>query len=112
MNISRKWISALAATAAVSLFSLSSNAAELAHEAGRSKTVKLWDLDLTKPEDVQTFNARVRAAANDVCSSEAHRFWKTTRRPAPMGWHESCVNDATQAALRDVGNRRLAMLFE
>jgi UrcA family protein len=109
MNTSHKWISALAAAAAVSLFSLPSNAAEPAGNSGISKTVKTWDLDFAKTEDVQTFNARVRDAANDVCAAEAHRHWAQTRRAVPIGWRERCVNDAVEAAVREVGNRRLAM---
>jgi UrcA family protein len=106
MTTSRKWISLLAATAALSLFALSSNAAET--DTGLSKTVKTWDLDFAKSADVQTFNARVRDAAHDVCAAEARRFWQTTRRPAPSGWRERCVNNAVDAAVREVGNRGLA----
>src|SRR5688572_14048241 len=109
MNTSHKWVSALAAAAAMSLFSLPSNAAEPAGNSGLSKTVKTWDLDFAKTEDVQTFNARVRDAANDVCVAEERRHWSNTRRPAPSGWRERCVNDAVDAAVREVGNRRLAM---
>ena len=109
MNTSHKWICALAAAAAVSLFSLPSNAAEPAGNSGLSKTVKTWDLDFAKTEDVQAFNARVRDAANDVCTAEARRHWSSTRRAAPSGWRAQCVNDAVDAAVRDVGNRRLAM---
>ena len=109
MTTSHKWIASLAAAAALSLFSLPSNAAEPATASGISKTVKTWDLDLAKTEDVQTFNARVRDAATDVCVAEARRHWSNTRRPVPMGWRERCVNDAVQAAVAEVGNRRLAM---
>src|SRR5688572_16976715 len=107
MTTSRKWISCLAATAALSLFSLSSNAAE--KSTALSKTVKTWDLDFAKSADVQTFNARVRDAAHDVCAGEARRYWQTTRRPAPSGWREQCVNDAVDAAVREVGNRGFAL---
>ena len=109
MNVSHKWISALAAAAAVSLFSLPGNAAEPTRNPGLSKSVKTWDLDLAKTEDVQTFNARVRDAANDVCTAEARRHWSNTRRSVPFGWLDRCVNDAVEAAVREVGNRRLAM---
>jgi UrcA family protein len=109
MNTSHKWISALAGTAVLWLVSLPGNAAEPDRNSAHSKTVKTWDLDFAKTEDVQTFNARVREAANDVCAAEAHRYWSNTRRPVPMGWRERCVNDAVDAAVREVGNRRLAM---
>jgi UrcA family protein len=109
MNTSQKWLAALAVTAAVSLFSLPTNAAEPAGNSGLTKTVKTWDLDFAKSEDVQTFNARVRDAANDVCADEAHRHWSKTRRAVPIGWRERCVNDAVEAAVREIGNRRLAM---
>ena len=62
MTTSQKWISSLAAVAALSLFSLSSNAAE-SNNSALKKTVKTWDLDFAKSADVQTFNARVRDAA-------------------------------------------------
>jgi UrcA family protein len=108
MITSQKWISSLAAAAALSLFSLSSNAAETNNSA-HSKTVKTWDLDFAKSADVQTFNARVRDAARDVCAAEARRHWSSTRRAAPSGWREQCVNDAVDAAVREVGNRGLAL---
>jgi UrcA family protein len=108
MTTSFKWISSLAAATAVSLFSLSSSAAEPADAA--SKTVTMWDLDLAKSADVQTLYARLRDAAADVCRDEAHRHWSTTRRAVPMGWTDRCVSDAVKAAVRDVGNRRLATL--
>ena len=107
MNPSYKLIASLAATAAAALFSLSCHAAET--NDAISRTVKTWDLDFAKSADVQTFNARVRDAAHHVCGAEAHRFWQDTRRAAPIGWREQCVNDAVEAAVRDVGNRRLAM---
>jgi UrcA family protein len=107
MTTSQKWISSLA-VAALSLFSLSSNAAE-SNNSALTKTVKTWDLDFAKAADVQTFNARVRDAAHDVCAAEAHRFWQTTRRAAPSGWRDKCVNDAVDAAVREVGNRGFAL---
>ena len=77
---------------------------------GLSKTVKMWDLDLAKSEDVQALYARVREAAGDVCRAEARRYRNGTRRPAPLGWRERCVADAVDAAVREVGERRLAIL--
>jgi UrcA family protein len=93
----------------MSLFSLPANAAEPVGNFAHTKTVKTWDLDFAKAEDVQTFNARVREAANDVCAAEARQHWSSTRRPVPSRWRERCVNDAVDAAVREVGNRRLAM---
>jgi UrcA family protein len=110
MNISRKWIASLAAATVVSLFALPSSAAEGDRDAALSKTVKLWDLDLAKSGDVQTLYSRVHAAANDVCRAEARRYRVGTRRTPPIGWSERCVNGAVDAAVRDVGNRRLAAL--
>ena len=108
MITSHKWISSLAAVAALSLFSFSSNAAE-SDQSSMTRTVKTWDLDFAKSADVQTFNARVRDAAHDVCAAEAHRYWQTTRRAAPSGWRDKCVNDAVDAAVREVGNRGYAL---
>jgi len=109
MIVSHKWIASLAAAAAVSLLSVSANAAERVSDSALSTTVKTWDLDLAKSADVQTLNARVRDAAHAVCLKEEHRYWASTRRSAPIGWRDRCVNDAVEAAVRDVGNRRLAM---
>ncbi|HET7608330.1 MAG TPA: UrcA family protein, partial [Gammaproteobacteria bacterium] len=101
MTASHKWISLLAATAAVSLFSLSANAAErIGGSDAFQRTVKTWDLNLAKSEDVQTLNARVRDAAHAVCLAEARRYWASTRRNAPIGWRERCVDDAVEAAVR------------
>jgi UrcA family protein len=110
MNVSRKWISALAAATVVSLFALPTNADESADTTGISRTVKMWDLDLAKSEDVQKLYARVRDAANEVCDAEARRYFNGTRRLAPAGWSERCVADAVDEAIREVGNRGLAIL--
>ena len=75
-----------------------------------TKSVKVWDLDLAKASDVQTLYERVQQAANDVCRDEAQRYRRGTRRAAPLGWRERCVNDAIDEAVNDVGNRRLAAL--
>jgi UrcA family protein len=108
MNTSRNWIASLTA-AAVVLFALPSSAADGERDAV-SKTVKMWDLDLAKSGDVQTLYSRVHAAADDVCRAEARRYRVGTRRMPPLGWTEQCVNDAVDAAVREVGNRRLATL--
>jgi len=108
MTTSQKWISSLTVAAALSLFSFASNAAE-ADNAALSTTVKMWDLDLAKAADVQTLNARLLDAANVVCDAEVRRNYRSTRRAAPTGWHARCVSDAVAAAVREVGNRRLAM---
>jgi len=110
MTTSLKLLSSLVAAAAASLVSFSSGAADVADDAAFSRDVKMWDLDLAKSEDVQTLYERVREAANDVCRAETRRNWANTRRPAPFGWTERCVADAVEAAVRDVGNRRLATL--
>jgi len=105
-----KWISSLTAATALSLFALSASAIEPLEVAGLSKTVKMWDLDLAKSEDVQALYERLRSAANDVCSAEARKHWKSTRRAVPHGWTDRCINNAVEAAVRDVGNRGLAAL--
>lgn len=107
MNTHRNLISSLAA-AAVLLFALPSNAAE--SDAALSKTVKMYDLELAKSEDVQTLYSRIRDAAGEVCRAEVRRYHAKTRRNAPLGWTERCVDDAVDAAVREVGNRMLARL--
>lgn len=109
MNTSRNWIASLSAATAM-LFALPSSAAEGERAAALSQTVKMWDLDLAKSDDVQTLYSRVRAAADDVCRAETRRYRVGTRRMPPLGWSEQCVNDAVDAAVREVGNRRLATL--
>jgi UrcA family protein len=110
MAIRTKWISSLAIATAISLISFSSSAADLIDDEAPSKTVKAWDLDLTKAEDVETLYARVQEAASDVCKSEAHRYRRSTRRPAPMGWVEQCTKAAVAGAVSDVASPRLAAL--
>jgi UrcA family protein len=105
-----KWISSLAVATAISLISFSSSAADLVDDDAPSKTVKAWDLDLAKTEDVQTLYARVQDAASDVCRSEAQRYRRSTRRPAPMGWVEQCTKVAVDGAVSDIANSRLAAL--
>ena len=110
MTTSLKLIASLVIATAASLVSFSSGAADVTDGSGYSRNVKMWDLDLAKSEDVQALYERVREAANDVCQEEARRHWANTRRAAPPGWTERCTNDAVDAAVRDVGNRRLAAL--
>ena len=110
MTTSLKLISSLVVATAAALVSFSSSAADAADAKGYSRTVKMWDLDLAKSEDVQTLYARVREAANNVCQAEARRNLANTRRPPPLGWMARCVDDAVEGAVRDVGNRRLATL--
>jgi UrcA family protein len=109
MNTSRNWIASLTA-ATVMLLALPSNAADGERAAALSRTVKMWDLDLAKSADVQTLYSRVQTAANDVCRAEARRYRAGTRRVPPLRWSEQCVSDAIDAAVREVGNRRLATL--
>jgi UrcA family protein len=110
MTRSIKLLSSLVVAAAASLVSFSSNAADIADGSAYSRDVKMWDLDLAKAEDVQTLYERVREAANAVCREEARHHVSITRRPAPPGWTESCVDAAVDAAVREVGNRRLVAL--
>ncbi len=110
MTTSLKLFSSLVVATAASLVAFSSSAADAVHADGISRTVKMWDLDLAKSEDVQTLYERVRAAANDVCRAEARRHLGNTRMPAPLGWTERCAADAVDAAVREVGNRGLVAL--
>jgi UrcA family protein len=110
MTITTKWILPVAAVTAVALSSFSINAAESSVEGAPTRSVKVWDLDLSDSQDVQTLYQRVQIAATDVCRSAARRHWKETRTAAPMGWTDACVADAVDAAVRDVGNPLLAAL--
>ena len=111
MTTSLKCIATVAAAAALSLTSFSSNAASVVqNDDAPTRTVKVWDLDLGKSADVQALYERVQQAANEVCRAEKQRYWRDTRRMAPLGWREQCVNDAVDAAVGEVGNRRLAAL--
>lgn len=105
--ITHKWISSLAVATVVSLTSFASAAAD---DDAAGSTVKAWDLDLAKPDDLQTFYARVQDAAIEVCRAEARRHWRKTRDRAPVGWHERCVQGAVDTALRDVADPHLAAL--
>jgi UrcA family protein len=105
-----KWISSLAVATAISVISFSSSAADRIDGDAPSKTVKAWDLDLAKAEDVQTLYARVQDAASDVCKSEAQRYRRSTRRQGPMGWVEQCTAEAVDGAVRGVASTRLAAL--
>jgi UrcA family protein len=109
MTITIKWILSVAAVTAVALTSLSLNAAETGGDAP-TRSVKVWDLDLNDSQGVQVLYQRVQAAATDVCKSAARRHWKETRTAAPAGWTDTCVADAVDAAVRDVGNPLLAAL--
>jgi len=109
MTITTKWILSVAAVTAISLTTFSINAAETAGDAP-TRSVKVWDLDLNDSQGVQVLYQRVQTAATDVCKSAARRHWKETRTAAPAGWIDTCVADAVDAAVRDVGNPLLAAL--
>ena len=100
-----KWISSLAAATAVSLVSFPSGAAD-----APTTTVRAWDLDLTRPQDVQTLYQRMQSAANEICRQEARDHYQSTRRWPPFGWVESCVTTAVDTAVRDTGEPLLAAL--
>ena len=110
MTTASKWISSLAVATAVSLFSFSTGAAELAGDDAPTRTVRAWDLDLTKPADVQTLYRRVQDAASDVCREEARQHWRATRLGPVLGWIERCENDAVDTAVRDVAHPLLTAL--
>jgi UrcA family protein len=101
----------VAASSAVALATFPSEAAERA-DAARTRTVKAWDIDLAKPEDVQTLYGRVREAARDVCRTEARSHWKSTRIVPSRAWTQRCVDDAVGTTIRDIGSPLLATLHE
>ena len=103
----RKWISCLTVATVVSLTAAQSAAGA---NSAPSRSVKAWDLDLAKPGDVQTLYGRVRAAATSVCRAETQKLYRDTRMRAPSGWQERCVQDAVDAAVRDVAHPALAAL--
>ena len=103
-----KWISSLAVATAVSLVSFPSSADDRVDAP--STTVKAWDLDLAKPEDVETLYARVQEAASDLCESEARDFYLSTRSRVPFDWVERCTKEAVDRAVADVASPRLAAL--
>src|SRR5262245_36552748 len=104
-----KWILCLAAGAATSLISLSSGAAEAAGN-NPTRVVRAWDLDLSRPTDVQTLYTRVQNAAAAVCEREARDHSLKTRSRAPTGWTEGCIARAVEAAVRDADAPLLAAL--
>lgn len=103
----RKWISSLTVAAVMSLTAVAGAAAA---DYAPSRTVKAWDLDLAKRADTRTLYERVRSAAAAVCRAEAQRDYRNTRLRAPLGWHERCVQDAIDGAIRGAGNPALAAL--
>jgi len=107
MITARKLFSSVAVATVMSL------AAVATANAGdeRTTTVKAWDLNLSKPADVQTLYERVQAAANDVCREEAQRHYRSTRHAAPLGWRSRCVKETVDASVREIANPRLAALL-
>ena len=105
-----KLISSLVVATAVSLASFSSGASDLVVGDAPTKNVKAWDLDLANITDVQKLYVRVQDAASDVCRAEARRHWNTTKRYAGAGWTATCIADAVDGTVRDVGNPLLAAL--
>jgi UrcA family protein len=108
MTALRKWIASITVATAMSVASFSSNAASVADDDAPTRTVKVWDLDLSKPADVQTLYQRVRSTAYEMCRAEVNRHRLTTRHRAPIGWAERCMTDAVDSAVRGAANPRLA----
>jgi hypothetical protein len=52
----------------------------------------------------------VQEAASDVCKGEAKRYYRTTRRQAPLGWTAQCTKEAMDGAVSEIANPRLAAL--
>jgi len=104
-----KWILCLAAGAATSLISLSSGAAEPARD-NPTQTVRAWDLDLSRPTDVQTLYTRIQNAAAAVCKREAREHNLKTRSFVPRAWTEGCIAHAVDGAVRDADAPLLAAL--
>ena len=111
MNTALKWISTLAVASTVALTTFSSGAAEPVG-AVRTRTVKAWDIDFAKPEDVQTLYGRVREAADDVCRTEARSHWKSTRITPSKAWTQRCTEEAIGKTVRHIGSPLLATLHE
>lgn len=107
MNTVRTWIGSLAVATAMSFTVV---ATATAAEQTATRTVKVWDLDLAKHNDVQKLYDRVHAAADQVCRAEQQRDWRATRKQAPLGWRERCVSAAVDGAVREIGNPSLAAL--
>src|SRR5688572_2492811 len=107
MTTLRTWIAAFTVGAVVSSTAFANPPAD---EPAASRTVKVWDLNLAKPGDVQTLYDRVHAAAAEVCRAEAQRDYRVTRLRAPVGWHDRCVSGAIDGVVRELGNPNLAAL--
>ena len=110
MTITTPWILSMTAVTVVSFAPFSIGAAETAANRAPTRTVKVWDLDLSDSDDVQALYQRVQTAATDVCRSVARRHWKETRTAAPARWTATCIATAVEATVRDVGNPLLAAL--
>jgi UrcA family protein len=110
MTTTTQWILSVAAATAVSSTPFSLGAAETADHRAPTRSVKVWDLDLSDSEDVQVLYQRVQTAAMDVCRSAARSHWKETRTAPPVGWTATCVATAVDTTVRDVGNPLLAAL--
>jgi UrcA family protein len=66
MTTKLKWISALTVATVIFSTSLSADAAKRADDIAPTRTVRAWDLDLTKSDDVKTLYRRVQGAVRDV----------------------------------------------
>ena len=107
MTALRKWIASITVATAMSVASFAS-AAGLADDDAPTRTVKVWDLDLSKTADVRALYQRVQNTANAMCRAEVKRHWLATRHRAPIGWAERCVTEAVDSAVRGAANQRLA----
>jgi UrcA family protein len=99
----------IAAFAVATVVSSTAVAKPSADEQIATRTVKVWDLDLTESADVQTLYDRVHAAAAHVCRAEERRAYRVTRMRV-AGWLDRCVDGAIDGAVRELGNPSLAAL--
>jgi len=79
MNAVIKTISAVTATALFFGLSAQTLGDEARSGAQSSKAINASDLDMEKPEDVQTLYERIRTAARIVCRTETSNLWDVKR---------------------------------
>ena len=98
----------IAAVAATTVEEVTVTANTPAGTTARHKVVKVADLDMGKPEGVETLLGRLRNAAEEVCTLAAPR---TPQDLEKVGTYQHCLHVAMDGAVAQVGNPDLDHLY-
>lgn len=100
-------VAGLALTAVSMPASAANKAMRLEMRPDASRTVRYWDLDLSKVEDAAELHRRITVAAKQVCQDALD-----IRNPRSHTVYELCIETAIGNAVHDVGSVNLTSVHQ